>query len=184
MTVTHEERLLTWDDYLALPGETRNTDLIDGKLVVNAPSAQHERVIGNLLFAARLWLREAGRLGEWTTQQPVKVNDRRGYQPDASWFPVEQCGRPDEAARYDGLPAVVVEVLSPSTRAIDLLRKRADYERLGVTEFWVLDPQSSSALVLRLEGDRFDQVALEAADELTSPRLPGFAVAVGSLFVA
>jgi Uma2 family endonuclease len=183
MSVTHEARSLTWDEYLDLPGETRNTDLIDGKLVVNAPSAQHERVIGNLLFAARLWLRDAGRLGVWTTQQPVKITDRRGYQPDASWFPVEQCAPPDRPAQFEGLPTIVVEVLSPSTRSLDLVRKRGDYERIGVRELWLLDSESTSALVLRGDGDRFVDLARDAADTLTSPLLPGFAVTVGSLFV-
>jgi Uma2 family endonuclease len=183
MTVTHEERLLTWDDYLALPGETRNTDLIDGKVVVNAPSAQHERILGKLAYASRRWLDEVGDLGEWTTQQPVPVNERRGYQPDASWFPAGQCGEPDAVAVFTGLPAIVVEVLSPSTRSTDLLRKRGDYERLGVREFWVLDPVDASALVMRFDGDRFVDVPLAAGDELTSPLLPGFTVTVGSLFV-
>ena len=183
MSVTHEQRLLTWGDYLDLPGETRNTDLVDGKLIVDAPSSQHERVLGNLLFAARLWLREAGRLGAWTTQQPVQVNERRGYQPDASWFPVEQCAPPREPARHTGLPTVVVEVLSPSTRSIDLLRKRTDYERLGIAEFWVFDPVSSSALVLRRDGDRYVDVPLAPGDHLTSPLMPRFSVLVESLFV-
>jgi Uma2 family endonuclease len=183
MTVTHEERLLTWDDYLALPGETRNTDLIDGKLVVNAPDAQHERILGKLFRAAGRWLDEAGDLGEWTTQQPIQVTGRRGYQPDASWFPAEQCAAPDERAAFTGLPAIVVEVLSPSTRSFDQLRKRGDYERLGVRELWVFDPVDASALVLRLDGDRFVDVPLATTDELTSPLLPGFSVTVGSLFV-
>ena len=183
MSVAHEVPLLSWDDYLDLPGETRNTDLIDGKLVMNAPSAQHERVLSNLLFAIRLWRRDVGRLGEWTTQQPVQVASHRGYQPDASWFPVEQCAPTEQAASYTGLPAIVVEVLSPSTRSIDLLRKRGDYERLAIAEMWVLDPVSSSALVLRLVGDRYVDVPLTADDPLTSPLLPGFATPVGSLFV-
>ena len=184
MTVTHTEPgLLTWDEYLVLPGETRNTDLIDGKLVVNAASAQHERVLRRLLYSAQRWLDVAGDLGEWTTQQPVRVNERRGYQPDASWFPAEQCTPASDIAGFTGLPAIVVEVLSPSTRSFDLLRKRGDYERLGVQEFWVFDPVDTSALVMRLDGDRYTEVPLAPADELTSPLLPGFAVGVGSLFV-
>jgi Uma2 family endonuclease len=82
-----------------------------------------------------------------------------------------------------GLPAIVVEVLSPSTRSIDLLRKRGDYERLGVAEQWVFDPVDASALVMRRDGDRYADIALEPGDVLTSPLLPGFSVTVGALFV-
>jgi Uma2 family endonuclease len=74
-------------------------------------------------------------------------------------------------------------VHSPSARSLDMLRKRGDYDRLGVPELWVLDPASASAPVLRSDGGRFVDLTLDATDALTSPLLPGFAVTVGSLFV-
>ena len=119
-----------------------------------------------------------GKFGAWKI---TYVSPAKG--PDASWFPAEQCTPASDIAGFTGLPAIVVEVLSPSTRSFDLLRKRGDYERLGVQEFWVFDPVDTSALVMRLDGDRYTEVPLAPADELTSPLLPGFAVGVGSLFV-
>ena len=183
MSVT-SERLLTWDEFLALPYETRNTDLINGKLIVNSPNAQHERILAKLLVAIHRWRGEVGRLGEWTTQQPVKINVRRGYQPDASWFPASQCATPDQPAAFSGLPTIVVEVLSPSTRSLDLIRKRDDYERLGIAEFWIIDPVPRSALICRLDDSgRFVSDDLLATDILVSQQLPGFSVILGDLFV-
>ncbi len=57
MVVVHADVDLTWDEFLGLPYETRNTDLIDGKVIVNSPNAQHEQIVGNLLFALKLWQR-------------------------------------------------------------------------------------------------------------------------------
>jgi Uma2 family endonuclease len=181
-----ESSLLTWDEYLNLPYETRNTDLIDGRLVMNSPTAQHERILRRLLIDLDRWLEHAGRLGEATTQQPVKITNRRGYQPDMSWFPVEQCAAADSPADFVGLPAIVVEVLSPSTRAFDLVRKRHDYDELGIAEFWIVDPVSQSMLVMRrpTPGAPFDDIEVSKDQALTSPELPGFTVAVSSLFRA
>jgi Uma2 family endonuclease len=177
---------LTWDEYLALPFETRNSDLIDGRVVVNSPNAQHERIIGNLHIAFVLWQRQFGYHGQLTTQQPVKISHRRGYQPDASWFPAEQSSEPDQRAAFSGLPAIVVEVLSPSTRRLDLVRKRADYDRLLIPEFWLIDQATDSVLrcFRPAEGQMYDDEILESADRLASPILPGFDLKVTSLFVA
>jgi Uma2 family endonuclease len=189
MFVVHADAdlLLTWDEFLGLPYETRNTDLIDGKMIVNSPNAQHERIVGNLLVALKLWQRALpDRLGEPTTQQPVKVTDRHGYQPDMSWFPVEQCESAGQRAGFSGLPAIVVEVLSPSTRRIDLVRKRGDYEALCIPEFWIIDPETEVMLIARRPaptGGYTDHV-LEMLDTITSPLLPGFRLPLSELFVA
>jgi hypothetical protein len=52
MFVVHADADLTWDEFLGLPYETRNTDLIDGKMIVNSPNAQHEQIVAISLFVA------------------------------------------------------------------------------------------------------------------------------------
>jgi Uma2 family endonuclease len=103
-----------------------------------------------------------------------------------SWFPVEQCEPTGQRASFSGLPAIVVEVLSPSTRRIDLVRKRGDYEALGIPEFWIIDPDTEVTLIARRSpptGGYIDLV-LESSDTITSPLLPGFELAVSELFLA
>jgi Uma2 family endonuclease len=180
--------LMTWDEFIGLPFETRNTDLVDGKMIVNAPNAQHERVLRKLIVALDRWQETIGhRLGEATTQQLVKVVNDRGYQPDLSWFPVEQCSGPGESAAFTGLPAIVVEVLSSSTRQFGLVRKANDYRNLGISEYWLVDPEAQSVLVLRAGSDSSVVYGSEAEHDgtlLVSPILPGFGVKVRDLFVA
>jgi Uma2 family endonuclease len=74
-------------------------------------------------------------------------------------------------------------VLSPSTRAIDLVRKRADYARVGVPELWLIDPDGPAALVLRaVDGPEFLLAEELAADgALGSPLLPGLTIPVAEL---
>jgi Uma2 family endonuclease len=175
---------LTWDEFLALPHELRNAALIDGEVVVNPPTAQHELVVQNLTVALRQWMRAAPGRGEVSTQQPVKVDDGRGYQPDFAWYPPERCAPPRRPPSFDGLPALVVEVLSPSTRAFDLLRKRSDYEHVGIDEVWFVDPDEQAVLSCQRSeaGAPFASVELRLGDTLTSRLLPAFAAPVTTLF--
>jgi Uma2 family endonuclease len=177
---------LTWDEFLALPHELRNVALIDGEVVVNPPNAQHELVVRRLSFALTAWLDGAGGRGDVSTQQPVKVNDRRGYQPDLAWYPPEACAPAGEPAAFSGPPGLVVEVLSRSTRGFDLITKRADYDRVGIQEVWFVHPEGPrSPRVMVCErpepGSPYRDRELGPADTLTSSLLPGFAMPVADL---
>jgi len=175
---------LTWDEFLALPHETRNAALIDGEVVVNPPDAPHELIVRNLNLAFTDWTRGGSGRGEVSTQQPVKVNDRRGYQPDFMWYPPEHCAPPDEPPSFSGPPSLIVEVLSPSTRSFDLIRKRADYEHIGIAEVWFIDPRLPQVMVCRrpLPDGPYRDTELVAVDTITSPLLAGFELRVDELY--
>lgn len=178
---------LTWDEFLALPYETRNASLVDGEVVVNSPNAQHEWIVRNLQLVFAEWTRAAAGRGRTSTQQPVKVNDRRGYQPDFAWYPPEELTFNNGRRWHTGLPTLIVEVLSPSTRRFDLLRKRRDYEHIGVGEVWFVeqDPEDIAVVACqRVDGGAFVDRELKPGDRLTSPLLEGFSIDVGELFRA
>ncbi len=99
--------------------------------------------------------------------------------PDMSWWRATR--RPEvPLGRVEGtIPDLVAEILSPETRANDLGPKRRAYLNAGVREYWVLDPDARTVQVDRPPAAP-DVLATD--DELTSPLLPGFAVAVARLF--
>lgn len=81
---------------------------------------------------------------------------------------------------------IAVEVRSPSTWRFDIGAKKAGYERRGLPELWLVDPQADGVLVFRRSSPgvpTFD-VALEIGrdGQLTSPSLPGFSLALAELF--
>jgi Uma2 family endonuclease len=185
MASTDELTDLTWDEFLDLPFETRNAALIDGKVYMSSPSAMHEYVVENLLTAWRAYSRAEPGRGEPSTQQPVKIDDRRGYQPGLMWYPPEECAPPGQPPSFTGLPAIIAEIFSPTTRRFDAVRKRGDYEVIGVAEVWFLDPDVGSVLVLRRSsaGAGFDvNEELRPGAILSSRLLPGFEVPVTKLF--
>jgi Uma2 family endonuclease len=85
-----------------------------------------------------------------------------------------------------GPPDLVVEIASPSTAAYDRdpdEGKRGAYARIGVPEYWIVDPLNRSIDVLTLEGDHYRSVGVfQGDDSLTSPLLPGISAPAQRFF--
>ncbi|WP_279233425.1 Uma2 family endonuclease [Desulfofundulus thermobenzoicus] len=88
-----------------------------------------------------------------------------------------------EPRRINGAPDLVVEILSPATAYYDLRKKFKVYERCGVKEYWIVDPEEKSVQVFLLKEGRFvlDQEA-ERTGEIPSRVLSGFAICLESIF--
>jgi Uma2 family endonuclease len=181
---------LTWENFLDLPDDPkyRHAELVDAELVLaNPPTWLHQHVVMRLVVALELWIRGGSGRGTVTMEPPVQIRSNRGYLPDVAWFRQEHA-RPAGGNPYlTGPPDLVVEVLSDSTRSFDLLRKRADYARVGVGELWLIDPEGPSAFVLRRpvgEPDAADFVLIEElspTDALSSPLLLGLTIPMAEL---
>jgi Uma2 family endonuclease len=84
-----------------------------------------------------------------------------------------------------GAPELVIEIASPSTRKRDETIKRRLYERAGVAEYWVIDPEIDAIRVYRREGDTFARVtelSADVGDSLTTPLLPGLVIQLSRVF--
>src|SRR5205823_11242999 len=111
----------------------------------------------------------------------VYFSDTNVVEPDLIYV------RPEHLASFDeryfpGPPDIVVEVSSPSTRRLELVRKRELYERFGVREYWFVDLDADRIEVYRLEEERYGApVLLARGHTLETPRAPGLALAVDDL---
>jgi Uma2 family endonuclease len=112
----------------------------------------------------------------------VRFSDFDGLQPDICFVAVERLDVVRDGF-LSGTPDLVVEVLSPSTTRHDLRTKRATYERFGVREYWVLDPESERLLVHRLIDGRY-QTALDDQGNVRSGVIEGFVLDVPELFAS
>lgn len=89
------------------------------------------------------------------------------------------------AANVQGVPELVIEIGSPSTRKRDETIKRRLYEREGVSEYWVVDPDIDVIRVYRREGDGFSrarELSAEAGDVLTTPLFDGLELPLVRVF--
>lgn len=174
---------LTYDDLLRMyPEETNDRiEIIGGELFVTpAPTVRHQRALKVLAFAFHQYTDERG--GEhFFSPLDTMFTESDVVQPDLIYFAAEKA-RQIEERPVTVVPDLVAEVSSPSTRSIDLGRKRDLYERHGVREYWFVDLDADRIEVHRLEGDRFgDPAILSPSDTLTSPLLPGFSVEVADI---
>lgn len=82
---------------------------------------------------------------------------------------------------------LVMEVVSGSTkdRTRDLVHKRREYAQAGIPEYWIVDPEMETVIVLTLDGDTYAEHGTSTRGEsATSQLLPGFAVRVDDIFDA
>jgi len=154
----------TWSDFIGLD-EDDPRELLDGQLLeIEVPTWTHERIVAVLiaLLGSWAWPRKAGQvLG---SGYKLRIDDRRGTMPDVQFYRAGNSPMGQEAGLEQGCPDLVIEVISPSSRSKDSVRKLHDYATLGVPEYWLVDPEASTLerLVLR-EGTYSIVEALEGA---------------------
>jgi Uma2 family endonuclease len=187
MTAMHVAERMTADEFLALPVPQRGRphNLIDGELVVNDPTWLHGSCQGRVFIAIQRWCQDSPDRGAAHVPVDVRLDDRNVFAPDVVHYRAGRVPKRSDRPPYP-MPDLAVEVRSPSTWRYDIGAKKAGYEHHGLPELWLVDTAADEVLVFRRSragAARFD-VALELArgNELTSPRLPGFALPLDELF--
>jgi Uma2 family endonuclease len=154
------ERKYTYRDYLNWPHEER-WELIDGipYAMSPAPSRKHQKILGELFAEFRNYL----------TDKECEVYpapfDVRLLAESKSDDEVMNVVQPDITVVCDknklddrgcnGTPELIVEILSPSTGKHDRWLKYKLYERAGVKEYWIVEPQNETVEVYMLEDNRY-----------------------------
>ncbi len=161
------DREWTVDDLDALPDDGLQYELFDGVLVVSpAPVPRHQRAVfalGRLLHAAC-----PAELEVFLAPLDFRPTRRRSLQPDVLVARRDQVGEKN----LQQPPVLAVEVLSPSTRAKDLILKRATYASSGVPYFWTFDPAEGTPEFVAYElvdGEYRDVVRASADETVTVP---------------
>ena len=177
---------LTYDDFVNFPDDGRRHELIDGEhFVTPAPVLRHQELLGRLHLALgnHLVQHRAGKV--YLAPADVVFSSFDVVEPDLLFVSNERLEILADT-RLTGAPDLVVEILSPSTRRTDEIRKRQLYGRFDVREYWIVDPEVDAIKVYRRAADgTFPRVAeLAAADDdvLQTPLLPGLSVKLRELF--
>ncbi len=179
---------LTWEQFLDLPTHDERgrhkAALIDGEVLwVSSPGFPHQKILGNLYLALRQWTDAVPGRGLVLITPAVQITARRGYEADLGWWPQERVD-PGASTMPEGVPALAIEVWSPSNWPGEQMRKASDYARAGVAELWGLHPDQERVTVGRgpVDGTYADLFDLPVGDRLTSPLLDGFEVDLDSIF--
>jgi Uma2 family endonuclease len=178
----------TYADLVALPDDQLRHELIDGEHVVTpSPNTLHQTISLNLVRLLLPYLDEH-RLGQLLSAPfDVKLSLITVLVPDLVYFTSERFARVVNEKHATAAPDLVVEILSPGTRRRDKGRKRAIYDREGVREYWIVDPETRSVTTLRRP--RADAgltnvatLTLDAGATLDSPLFPGLRILLRDVF--
>lgn len=157
----------TYADLEALPEGGPKHELIDGELFVSASARPlHQIVVGNLFVL----LREVTPpdLRVFGNDVDIVLTNDSVLVPDLVIVRRADIG----PTSIPAVPVLAVEVLSPSTRSVDLVRKKARLERAGCEHYWIIDADVPSLTCWRLVGGAYAEVAHVEGDEavdLTAP---------------
>jgi len=182
-TLLLEKKRYTYRDYLSFPDDGYTYQIIDGEVfMAPAPSPYHQRISRNIEFILWRFVSERG-LGE-VLDAPcdVVLSEENVVQPDLLFISRERLSIIGEAS-VNGPPDLVVEIISPSTETLDREVKRRLYERFGVKEYWVVDPERREIEIWLLREGRFELYGrFGPGQTLTSPVLKGLEFEVGEVF--
>ena len=177
---------LTYDDFLLFPDDGKRHELIDGEhYVTPSPNRKHQAIVWNLTQVIGPYL-ESHPIGRaFTAPFDVVFSEFDVVEPDLLYISNSKQADILTAKHVRGAPDLVVEIGSPSTRRRDETIKRKLYERCGVEEYWVIDPEIETIAVYRHAGNNYQRVlelVAERHDALTSSLFPGLSAPLTRIF--
>ena len=180
---TDRTETYTYDDYLIWDGPER-WELVDGiPYMMASPTPEHQQILGQLFL-------QIGRYSQANSctayiaplDLTFEENMQTGQvvQPDL----FVMCGAYGRDKRIIGVPVLIIEVLSPSTATHDLIRKLNLYQKAGVKEYWVVDPEEKTINVYLHDGTllRWTEEEHKPGDRLSPIMFPDLVIDVGVVF--
>ena len=167
---------LTYEDLCRLPSDGHRYELYDGEAyVAPSPNSRHQRAV----FRLGKKLDAAIADGSEVLLAPMDVvfGPSTALQPDVML--ILEKNRDIVADVVRGVPDLIVEVLSPSTEAIDRGLKMEIYARFGVGEYWLADADRKAIEIYRLDAKARAYRLVEtcrAGTRATTPLLPALSI--------
>ena len=176
---------ITVQEYLGLEDfeEGFYYELIEGSIVKkSAPSPAHQNASINLIVALSAFVRQH-QLGKlFNAPLDVFFDDFNALEPDILFIAKDRLSIIIENG-IEGVPDLVIEILSPSTAKNDRGDKMKVYRRTGVREYWIVDPRSLTLEVYVLRDGDFELASFASEKgEVESQVLNGLKMEVSIVF--
>ena len=173
-------RLYTYADLDTFPEDNLRRELIDGELFVTAaPRIRHQGVVATLTLLLGLYAREhGGRVFPAPTD--VFFSDSSVVEPDVLFVTADHLDKLEDRF-VRSAPDLVIEISSPSTRKLELVRKRELYERFEVPEYWYVDLDADLIHVYRLDEGYEVAHMMGRGVTIEAASVPGFTASVDEI---
>jgi Uma2 family endonuclease len=145
-----------------------------------SPTIAHQLLLSSLFYSIHNTCQSDGVL--LLAPMDVYLDDENLFQPDLIFISNENA-HIIKKSYIEGTPDLLMEILSPSTSKNDKIRKKTQYERFGVKEYWIVDPHHLTIDQFVLENGKYQLHATYAdGHTLTSERFPCIGIDLTSLF--
>lgn len=177
-------KILTYQDYLTFPdGDGIKKEIIEGELFMSpAPALEHQIISKELFLILNNFIRK-NFLGEvFYAPCDVILSNINVMQPDILFISTDNFQILTEL-NIKGAPDLIVEIISPSSRDIDRIYKKSVYQKYGVKEYWLVDPNEETVEIWVLKNKNF-QLACRASKEqkIESQLLKGLKIDLHLIF--
>ncbi len=177
-----KEKRLNINYYKILP-EGVPYQLIEGELVMTpAPNPKHQIILGRIFRHLSDYCDEKEMGIVLVSPIDVYLDNENAFQTDIIYIARDRQHIIKEDGIY-GAPDLVIEILSPSTAGYDLKEKFRVYERSGVKEYWIVDPETKSVEIYsNIEGRFSLSVEAEEKGKVRSLLPEGFELDIDEIF--
>ena len=175
-------RKATIEEFWALPESVLPTEYVNGEIIMApTPTVPHQTVLRNIFRAVDGFVQRNDLGSILFSPMDVVLPTGEVVQPDLFFLTPEQWERARSAKRINGAPSFAVEILSPGSIKHDAITKRNLYERNGVSEYWIVDPEAKTIAQLILREGHYALSELAESDAVRGHVLEGFEMNVGEL---
>lgn len=174
---------LTYREYLQINDDFNRHEIIEGEhYVTPSPSKRHQKISIKLSTILYRWVEDHS-LGEvFTGPYDVVLSETDVVIPDLLFVSKSRASISHEE-NVQGAPDLIVEILSPSTSRRDLGIKKTLYEKFGVSEYWVIDPDQKTVEIFKSDAGKFSSpIRLTFKDHLTSSLFLDLQIPLSKIF--
>lgn len=174
---------LTYADYVRFPEDGLRHEIIDGKhYVTPSPSYRHQRISGKFFYFIEQYLESHAAGQILYAPFDAVLGEFDIVVPDLLYVSKERMAFLT-LKNLQGPPNLVIEILSPSTSRRDRRLKLDLHERVGVEEYWLVDPERDFVDVYQRRPEGFEiPVQYAKTAILTSPLFPGLELHLDRVF--
>ncbi|HVS34120.1 MAG TPA: Uma2 family endonuclease [Gemmataceae bacterium] len=150
-TVAPRIGVFTYEDFCAILSDGRKGDLIDGAIYLDGPeSIKNNELFGWLLVLMGLYVRRR-KLGEvHASRVACRLDDMNAPEPDILFVANKKRDRLHRDG-VEGPPDLTVEIVAPESVERDYDKKRRQYQRFKIPEYWIIDEHERKMRLLRLD---------------------------------
>jgi Uma2 family endonuclease len=140
--------------------------------------------LGNINEKIRAFVKEQGAGLVLFAPTDIYLDDENVFQPDIVFISKQR----RDIIKDDGIhgaPDMVIEILSPSTAYYDIKKKYKIYEKFGVKEYWIVDPEMKGVELFSLteQGKFLLSAGLSEQGNVQSGILKGFEITLEEIFL-